>query len=120
MCGQPAASSGTAAASGDTAASSNSFVADGPPRGHGGGTGSAGARADDAGGGGGGENPSRRQPADAQRTRCCRGLTYFSQAMLETGKLPVGAPQFFWAHRWRAPYSKADIAEAILILRQHA
>jgi len=63
---------------------------------------------------------TRAAPADAQRTRCCRGLTYFSQAMLETGKLPVGAPQVFWAHRWRASHSKADIAEAILILRQHA
>ena len=34
-------------------------------------------------------SPDGQQPADRQRTRCCRGLTYFSQAMLDNGKLPV-------------------------------
>ena len=34
-------------------------------------------------------SPDGQQPADRQCTRCCRGLTYFSQAMLDSGRLPV-------------------------------
>lgn len=45
------------------------------------------------GSGGGGGKGSERQPADAQHTQICYGLTYFSQAMLQNQKMPVSIPQ---------------------------
>lgn len=48
-----------------------------------------GGTAGTSGSGSSGSGSGHEQPADRQLTRCCRGLTYFSQAMLDNGKMPV-------------------------------
>lgn len=55
------------------------------------GHGSAGSGGEEGIGGGRGGEGSGHQPADGQKTHVCYGLTIFTQAMLESKKMPVRA-----------------------------
>lgn len=75
------------AGSGAGAGGGDGSIENGGISGGGAGTGGSNGGVPSSRGAGGGAG--RSQPADRQQARCCRGLTYFSQAMLDTGKLPV-------------------------------